>query len=288
MHDQDGEIGHVYPGINELFEEAFRILGGLRKGELTAIVGRPDADMRSVTASIALEKAKQGHQVLYFSLGGRRPELLSQLVEAGDATRSIPLETSEQMIEACSDVFYSMSQDLPLFIFDEISLDLGKIEKVASAALRRKAGDLDKDVLIIIDYVEMLSDFVRGNFQRSSSIWNEDEVGAPEDCDSLMFDKFMSKLRDVAARLKASIVFNMHAPRSFLFPGEHPNGGAKRYAGLLWYSAIQEPIDNILFVDFIEGREPSLSKAGLMIAAPAHYDLAIMKNSHGYSGVSIG
>ncbi len=158
------EIYELYPGgINAFLEPRHGIKTGFHKfdemtlglhaGELTILAARPRMGKTALALNIAVNIAKRGHGVRFFSLEMSRESLLTRMVCAWANVDSLQFRSGElepwqmeRVKQAISD-----SCDLPLFLDHKTGAGLESIQRKIAAS--RDRGPIS---LVVIDYLGLM------------------------------------------------------------------------------------------------------------------------------------
>lgn len=134
-------------GVNSGFGKLHKITGGFKPSELITIGGRPGMGKTTMGLTIAVNAAKQGKRVLFFSLEMSHQQLwqriLARLSRAPVHSGGLQDDEWEDVEKAARDAYR-----MPLEIDDSPSLTA--LEICARAAQYKRKNGLD---LIIIDYL---------------------------------------------------------------------------------------------------------------------------------------
>lgn len=141
------------PGLLTGYQRLDELLGGLKKGELFILAGRPGTGKTAFALNVALNIAKGGFKVLFVSLEmsyeqicGRALSILSK-VSLGYIVHA---KLSQQSIDDCkraADTF----KDLPLFIKDCSFITIASLKTTIRQLKRNQGVDL-----VIIDYLQLI------------------------------------------------------------------------------------------------------------------------------------
>jgi len=170
--NDDGIVG-VPTGLRDLDER----LGGLHKGDLVIIAGRPSMGKTALATNIAfhaakslMEKENNKSSVAFFSLEMSSEQLSTRILSEQSRIRSndirrgkITQEDLEKFIETSKNII-----DLPLYIDETPAI---KISTLANRARRIKR--LHGVDLIVIDYIQLMT---TGNFRYDGRVQEIGEI----------------------------------------------------------------------------------------------------------------
>ena len=147
--ESDGRAAGVPTGLHGLD----RLTGGLARSEVTILAGRTGMGKTAAAGSIALNAARQGEAVAFFSLEMQSHQLASRLLSiqsgvSGDKARRGRLEAAE--FERFRDA-RNIIGDLPLHIDEASGLTVEMISARARALWRKGRANL-----IVIDYLGLV------------------------------------------------------------------------------------------------------------------------------------
>jgi replicative DNA helicase len=150
-HERGGGLRGLSTGLSKVDMAT----GGLAEKELIILAARPAMGKTACAATIALNVAKRGGVVAFFSLEMSESALFDRLVsaEARVDLRSIGTgRLSEEEWQRCADATARL-RELPLFVDDCSDYCPSEIERRARG-LRSERGGLD---LVIVDYLQYVA-----------------------------------------------------------------------------------------------------------------------------------
>lgn len=140
-------------------------LGGLERGGLYIIAGRPSMGKTTLACQIARNVARQGRSVHFASLEMSRTAIACRSLSAMSFNRRSEMERLEYFhirrgTNADRDLLRSLAKELPRYMLvdDRAAQTLGQLEGSARAT-RRRLGRLD---LIVVDYLQLMRASHRG------------------------------------------------------------------------------------------------------------------------------
>lgn len=145
----DGRVIQIASGL----EEFDYVTGGFHKGELTILGGRPSDGKTAVALQMALNIARQGHPVCFFSLEMSSLQILNRVLTGmtginPDCLR-VELPTDREMAELERAV--GLLKGLPFYLDYTAGSSLDAIR--TKAMMQRRKG---KCAMIVIDYLHLL------------------------------------------------------------------------------------------------------------------------------------
>lgn len=129
------------------FDKLDELSGGFRKGELVLLGGYTGGGKTSLALNIALNVAKSGKRVVYFSLEMLKSEMHKRLVAMMTGFNRFSDLTSEEFAQVV-ETSKKIEQELPIEFIDDNDLTIEKMAAICSAK---------KDLgLVIIDHMHIL------------------------------------------------------------------------------------------------------------------------------------
>lgn len=165
------ETGITLAGISTGFKPLDDLLGGLRRGNLIVLAGRPAMGKSALAEQIALNTAKQGTPTLFVSCEMSDTELTLRALAAESGIPGKQIENGSLDGEAGWRRLQAATkplQNLPLF-FDVAA---GLTAEVLLSRARRKVRT--KNVgLVIVDYLQLLrAEGARGRYEIATAVSN--------------------------------------------------------------------------------------------------------------------
>jgi replicative DNA helicase len=158
--------GHRKPGIPTGLSDLNRLIGGYKRGKSHLIAGRPGMGKSALALQSAIEAAKLGNEVLYFSLEMLGVELITRMVSYQSGIDSRSIENGAMTPEQW-DAFFKAAEVVrqwPIYIDDRTRT----IEGIRAKTILQAAQGLD---LLMVDYIQRVQTDVK--YQNRDS-----EVGA--------------------------------------------------------------------------------------------------------------
>lgn len=131
---------------------------GWQPSDLVIVAGRPGSGKTSLAMCSAVEAARAGHPVLFFSLEMSRDALIERVISMEgniDSTQlrtgAIPTTTWVAMSKTCGRIV-----ELPLWIEEEGGLTVGEIRSRARRWKLNDAKECTKPPLVIVDYIGLV------------------------------------------------------------------------------------------------------------------------------------
>lgn len=171
MSEVEGDgAGRVGTGLMALD----RLVPAMRPGQLVILGGRPSMGKTAVALSIALNVARAGHGVGFFSLEmgpseiTRRAfsEITSQAGRAvcyADMERGALNQTQMQHVADAAKTF----SDLPIMFLSREFNDIGGLHSGAKAAQRALAGNMR---LLVVDYLQLIRSTAKSRYEQMTEI----------------------------------------------------------------------------------------------------------------------
>ena len=153
--DKQRDAGEILSGISTGFESIDAILGGFKPGQLVVIGGRPSHGKSSVALSMAINNARGGARVGFFSLEMSKGELVQRVFGTVAGVDSHRAQNPQILVNSEWDAIQDLCEDtreMPLYIDDRNDLAVGDIRK---GARRLKAGLNGLDV-VYVDYLQIM------------------------------------------------------------------------------------------------------------------------------------
>jgi replicative DNA helicase len=164
----DGFVPGLATGLANLDAK----LGGLNAGELTIIAGRPNMGKSALAATIAVNAARAGNAVAYFSLETKAKRLANRilagqvLIPTDRISRGMIDESEfKRLVEVTQEL-----RDIPLFTDDTAQITIADIAERTRELKKTRRGDLD---LVVVDYIQLMSPGERqgeGRYQEISEV----------------------------------------------------------------------------------------------------------------------
>jgi replicative DNA helicase len=147
---------HAVTGVSSGLSDLDVFTLGWQPGEMAVIAGRPSMGKTSLAMCSAVEAAKAGHPVLFFSLEMSRKALVERVISMDGMVDSSALRTGH--IDTATWVRLSKTfgriAELPLWIDDEAGLKVGDIR---SRARRWKVNQAGAGMpLLVVDYIGLV------------------------------------------------------------------------------------------------------------------------------------
>lgn len=147
----NGEEDFLPTGLKELDE---RLDGGMRRGEVIVIAGRPGMGKTALAVSIADNVCNAGEAVGVLSMEMPKAQLTTRVVSLRSGIPLHKLKRPERMSDFdWSEMTRTVDQlrTLPLFISDQTALNINQVRTKARALKRRR-----KVRLLVIDYIGLM------------------------------------------------------------------------------------------------------------------------------------
>lgn len=150
------ESGKRVSGVSTGFADLDNLIGGLRKGELFVLAGRPSTGKTAFALNIALKAAadrKYGGKVLFISIEMPYEQIIMRCISS---LSGVPLnllihsKISKNSLKECMDTMIRF-RDLPLNIHDSAYMTLSGIRSILRQMRRKNEVDL-----VIIDYLQLI------------------------------------------------------------------------------------------------------------------------------------
>lgn len=160
------EIGDNTKGTPTGFTELDKTIGGLRKGNLVIVAGRPSMGKSALAENIALNVAMKDKTVVMFSLEMKNSEIMKRLICNG-------IRMSEQEMLQDTSTAFNKTQEFAnllktkkMYGFDSGTLSITKLQTVCRK-ISKQARGID---LVIVDYIGLMQTNVRKNSSRAQEI----------------------------------------------------------------------------------------------------------------------
>lgn len=140
------------PGIPTGFYDLDRKIGGLQRGDLILIGGRPRMGKSALVGQIAYNAARQGKRILIISLEMSKKQINQRLVSIESGIPLKALRTNQIPDDSYSDLYRAMENlaTLPIFIDDQSRY----IDEIIGKAINHHAKyGVD---LVIVDYAQRI------------------------------------------------------------------------------------------------------------------------------------
>jgi replicative DNA helicase len=150
-------------GVPTGFIELDRLLAGLRGGDLVILAARPSVGKTSFALNLAVNAAREGTSVAFFSLEMPAAQLTQRILSSEAAVDSSNMRTGRLSESDWKDIIDTCSalSEYPFFIDDTADLTLTELR----AKARRQLNGV-KNGLIVIDYLQLMQDNKRGQQDR--------------------------------------------------------------------------------------------------------------------------
>lgn len=158
--------GNRPPGIPTQLKDIDKLIGGYKPGKLYLVAGRPGMGKSSLVLQSAIEAARLGKQVLYFSREMPAVELVGRMVSFESGIDSNLIENGTLSKDQWAQFYNALQivEEWPIYIDDKTRT----IEGIRAKTVLQSAKGLD---LLIVDYVQrVLTDIKYQN--------RDSEVGA--------------------------------------------------------------------------------------------------------------
>jgi len=130
-------------------------LGGLHPGRLVVVAARPGMGKTSMAGALAVNVAKRGEPVVFFSIEMGRDELAGRMVASAAGLVGSDLSRGEVVPRDWDRITSAMGPlgALPLTIIDSTPITLLSVR----SALRRAIARLGRVGLVVIDYLQLMT-----------------------------------------------------------------------------------------------------------------------------------
>lgn len=143
--DATNVIPTPWPEVNDW------LVGGLAKGRLVTIGGRPSVGKSLGGLNIAAHAAENGHPTVFFSLEMAKPEVATRLLACGGSADMGELIRREMTRENLQKIqtYIEANADIPLWVDDR--------EKVTVEQIAAKCRSIPNLEVAVIDYLQLVS-----------------------------------------------------------------------------------------------------------------------------------
>jgi replicative DNA helicase len=158
--------GNRKPGIPTKLIDLDKLIGGYKPGKLYLMAGRPGMGKSSLALQSAIEAARLGKQVLFFSREMPAVELVGRMVSFESGVDSSLIENGTMTQEQWAKFYAALQvvENWPIYINDKTRT----IEGIRAKTVMQSAKGLD---LLIVDYIQRVQTDIK--YQNRDS-----EVGA--------------------------------------------------------------------------------------------------------------
>lgn len=144
-HDESSVIPTPWPEVNGL------LVGGLAKGRLVTVGGRPSVGKSLGGLNIAAHAAEFGHTAVFFSLEMAKPEVATRILACGGSAdmaelirRKMSKENSEKVNR-----YIEQHRDIPLWVDDR--------ERVTVEQIAAKCRSIPGLEVAVVDYLQLVT-----------------------------------------------------------------------------------------------------------------------------------
>ncbi|WP_456013464.1 replicative DNA helicase [Mycoplasma sp. 527] len=152
LRKEDSDIGI---GLQLGFPELDECLLGLNSGDLTIIGARPAMGKTAFALNIANNVAKQGKNVLFFSLEMSNPQLVQRMISIDSTVPIYKLKTKELSIDDQRNLSHTVEN---MFEWNIVLNDLATLNISDIITLSKRYSRNAKVDLVIIDYLQLIGD----------------------------------------------------------------------------------------------------------------------------------
>lgn len=258
------ESGKKISGISSGYPYLDSFGSGFKPGDMVVLAGRPGMGKTSFALNMAIEIARQEHNVLFFSLEMPSSQLVQRIIsiECGINAKNLAIGKFEkdELTRLWAGVDYVSK--LPIFIDETSKLtvsDLRSKAKKLDAELRKSSvagGKLKKLDCIFVDYLQLMS----------SNVFREDKVRQVEDISRNI--KLFAK--DLGIPIVALAQLNRKVE-------ERKESKIPMLSDLKDSGAIEQDADMVMFIHREEVYKKDTEKKNIA-------DIYIQKNRHGQQG----
>ena len=137
--------------IDTGFSKTDAMLKGFCAGNLIVLAARPSVGKTAYAMNLALNAARQGNLVLFYSMEMLSDEIAERMVSTGGVTMDELVDRKEHSEETWTRINGAASRlsTLPIFINDDPSMTVGRMRAEAHATRNLK--------LIVVDYLSLIS-----------------------------------------------------------------------------------------------------------------------------------
>jgi len=156
-------------GITTGYDDLDRMTSGLQKSDLILLAARPSMGKTALALNIAMNAVKTGASVALFSLEMSKEQYVQRIISMESMVESTKLRTGNLDDEDWSRLISVMStiSDYKVFIDDTASVSLFEVMSKCRRLKIEKGLDL-----VIIDYLQLMSDGGKGGENRQQEISN--------------------------------------------------------------------------------------------------------------------
>ena len=241
------------------FEGLDALLGGMPSEGLSLIAGRPGTGKTSFLVDLAINAAKQGVPVTFFSLELGRRNLVQRFLaaEAGVSLHSVQHPTVGDGLSLLKQAAHVLS-GLEIYISDDAAIGVGDIEFLADKALSMYGAERgDRKPLVIADYLQLL------------------EAGQTKNASS-RFDSTARSLKVVSEMMDCPVIAACQVMRRVeQRPGKKPCLDDLRYPSIGQYA------DAVMFINRVVADD---DREGLLMPREGKTELIVAKNVWGSTG----
>ena len=159
------DLSNPSKGIPTGFPQLDKITKGLVRGNLVVVAGRPSMGKSAFAENIALNVAKRGKVVAFFSLEMKDIEIAQRLLYmynwVGEREILTDSRKSGKIMDSLNDF-----ENLKFYLHDSGGLNINKIQTHCKKIKKKEFG-LD---LVVIDYIGLVKTFQRKNGSRTQEI----------------------------------------------------------------------------------------------------------------------
>jgi replicative DNA helicase len=140
--------------INSGFRALDKVVGGFQPGQLIVLGSRPSMGKTALSLNFALNAAREGRRIAYFSVEMAKEQLMARMISAASGIRTGDLRAGNisdadwpRLINASAEI-----AELPIHINNAAGISPGDV--LSEAKLVRNRGGLD---LVFVDYLQLMS-----------------------------------------------------------------------------------------------------------------------------------
>ena len=261
-------------GIDTGFRSLNELLGGLQRGELVVLAGRPSMGKTALAVAMGVNAAKnkqQNNSVLFFSLEMPEEQITMRILSAETSINSFKLRSGRQSAQESALLLEKAKNLSPIkFFIDDIPLTTITNIRITSRRVKRLYG-LD---LIIVDYLQLIKN--EGN----------------NDTRSIELGQITQGLKSIAKELNVSIIVLSQLSRAV----ESRDDKRPQMSDLRESGAIEQDADMVMFIYreeyYLKRKEPREDKVDEWTQWKAQLDqwencaeVLVEKNRNGSIGV---